>query len=61
MRNGEGFVLVYDITSFRSFEQIQKLVEQIVRVKDVDLLPVILVGNKCDMEQDRQVPIHSKC
>ncbi|OBZ89994.1 Ras-like protein 2 [Choanephora cucurbitarum] len=58
MRNGEGFVLVYDITSFRSFEQIQKLVEQIVRVKDVDLLPVILVGNKCDMEQDRQVPIH---
>ncbi|KAI8360017.1 ras-like protein 2 [Blakeslea trispora] len=60
MRNGEGFVLVYDITSYRSFEQIQKLVEQIIRVKDVDSVPVILVGNKCDREQDRQVPIHSK-
>lgn len=60
MRNGEGFVLVYSITSLRSFEQIQKLYKQISRVKDLESFPVILVGNKCDMEQDRQVPIQGK-
>lgn len=58
MRNGEGFVLVYSITSLRSFEQVQKLYDQIARVKDVDTFPIILVGNKCDVEHDRQVPAH---
>ncbi|KAG2192753.1 hypothetical protein INT47_008404 [Mucor saturninus] len=58
MRNGEGFVLVYSITSIRTFEQVQKLYDQIARVKDLDSFPIILVGNKCDIEQDRQVPTH---
>ncbi|KAI8064298.1 ras-like protein 2 [Gilbertella persicaria] len=58
MRNGEGFVLVYAITSYRSFEQVQKLHEQIMRVKDIESIPVILIGNKCDMERERQVPTH---
>lgn len=58
MRNGEGFVLVYSITSVRTFEQVQKLYDQIARVKDLDSFPVILIGNKCDIEQDRQVPTH---
>ncbi|KAG2215154.1 hypothetical protein INT46_006540 [Mucor plumbeus] len=56
MRNGEGFVLMYSITSYHSFEQVQKLHDQIARVKDLDSFPVVLVGNKCDLEQDRQVP-----
>lgn len=56
MRNGEGFVLIYSITSYHSFEQVQKLYDQIARVKDLDSFPVVLVGNKCDLEQDRQVP-----
>lgn len=60
MRNGEGFVLVYSITSLRTFEQVQKLYDQIARVKDLDSFPVILIGNKCDIEQDRQVPTHGK-
>ncbi|GAN08762.1 RAS protein [Mucor ambiguus] len=56
MRNGEGFVLIYSITSYHSFEQAQKLHEQIARVKDLEHFPVVLVGNKCDLEQDRQIP-----
>ncbi|KAL7315711.1 Ras GTPase [Mucor circinelloides] len=56
MRNGEGFVLIYSITSYHSFEQVQKLHDQIARVKDLEHFPVVLVGNKCDLEQDRQVP-----
>jgi len=60
MRNGEGFVLIYSITSYHSFEQVQKLHDQIARVKDLEHFPVVLVGNKCDLEQDRQVPTSGK-
>lgn len=60
MRNGEGFVLIYSITSYHTFEQVQKLHEQIARVKDLEHFPMVLVGNKCDLEQDRQVPTSGK-
>ncbi|KAI9354407.1 ras-like protein 3 [Pilaira anomala] len=55
MRNGEGFILVYSITSMQSFDEVRKLYDQIARVKDFDSFPVILIGNKCDIEHDRQV------
>ncbi|KAG1444693.1 hypothetical protein G6F56_010190 [Rhizopus delemar] len=55
MRNGEGFILVYSITSCLSFEEVNTFYQQIRRVKDRDLFPMILVGNKCDLEGDRQV------
>ncbi|CAO3599903.1 unnamed protein product [Absidia cylindrospora] len=55
MRNGEGFILVYSITSRLSFEEISTFYQQIRRVKDKDFFPMILVGNKCDLENDRQV------
>ncbi|CAO0802786.1 ras-like protein 1 [Mucor lusitanicus] len=55
MRNGEGFLLVYSITSRLSFEEITTFYQQICRVKDRDYFPMVLVGNKCDLEGDRQV------
>ncbi|CAO3612158.1 unnamed protein product [Cunninghamella echinulata] len=55
MRNGEGFILVYSITSRLSFEEISTFYQQIRRVKDKDQFPMILVGNKCDLESERQV------
>lgn len=55
MRTGEGFLLVYSITSRQSFEEIQQFEQQILRVKDKDYFPIILVGNKCDLEGDRMV------
>lgn len=55
MRTGEGFLLVYSITSRTSFEEIQYFQQQILRVKDKDYFPMILVGNKCDLEGERQV------
>lgn len=38
-----------------SFEEIYKFQRQILRVKDRDEFPMILVGNKADLEQHRQV------
>jgi GTPase KRas protein len=29
--------------------------QQILRVKDKDYFPIIVVGNKCDLESERQV------
>lgn len=55
MRTGEGFLLVYSITSRQSFEEIMTFQQQILRVKDKDYFPIIVVGNKCDLEAERQV------
>ncbi|PAA63414.1 hypothetical protein BOX15_Mlig019209g1 [Macrostomum lignano] len=55
MKNGQGFLLVYSITSQSSFNDLHELREQILRVKDSDDVPIILVGNKCDLEDERTV------
>lgn len=55
MRNGEGFLLMYSITSRMSFEEIETFHQQICRVKDRDYFPMVLIANKCDLESDRQV------
>ena len=74
MRNGEGFVLVYSITSKATLDELLEIRDQLNRVKDhervqifslhwghrqsTDVMqqsPLVLVGNKCDMEDDRVV------
>lgn len=58
MRTGEGFLLVYSITSRNSFDEISTFHQQILRVKDKDYFPIIVVANKCDLEMERQVSGH---
>ncbi|SMN18945.1 similar to Saccharomyces cerevisiae YOR101W RAS1 GTPase involved in G-protein signaling in the adenylate cyclase activating pathway, plays a role in cell proliferation [Maudiozyma saulgeensis] len=55
MRTGEGFLLVYSVTSRTSFEELMTYYQQIQRVKDADYIPVVVVGNKSDLEDERQV------
>ncbi|KAJ1899575.1 RAS1 protein [Kickxella alabastrina] len=55
MRTGEGFLLVYSITSRNSFEEMPTFQQQILRVKDRDYFPMIVCGNKADLESERQV------
>lgn len=55
MRTGEGFLLVYSINSRQSFEEISTFQQQILRVKDKDYFPIIIVGNKCDLDTERVV------
>lgn len=55
MRTGEGFLLVYSINNRQSFEEIKTFQQQILRVKDKDYFPIIVVGNKCDLDTERKV------
>jgi GTPase KRas protein len=60
MRTGEGFLLVYSITSRDSFDEISIFHQQILRVKDKEYFPVIVVANKCDLDYERQVGTHGE-
>eukprot|EP01125_Pyxidicula_operculata_P003166 TRINITY_DN134_c0_g2_i1.p1 TRINITY_DN134_c0_g2~~TRINITY_DN134_c0_g2_i1.p1 ORF type:complete len:192 (+),score=40.93 TRINITY_DN134_c0_g2_i1:19-594(+) len=55
MRSGQGFILVYSITSRASFDELSIFRNQICRVKDSDDVPCVVCGNKCDLESERQV------
>ena len=55
MRTGEGFMLVYSVTSRSNFEDIATYQQQILRTKDKDYSPMIIVGNNCSQESERQV------
>lgn len=55
MKNGQGFVLVYSIVAIGTFNDLVDMREQILRVKDTDDVPMVLVGNKCDLNESRIV------
>ncbi|KAB7500763.1 Ras-related protein M-Ras [Armadillidium nasatum] len=55
MRKGDGFMLVYSVTDKQSFENIPHFYNQILRVKDKDSYPMLLVGNKIDLVHQRKV------
>jgi len=55
-RSGEGFLCVFSITEDDSFQSTQEFREQILRVKQDTNFPFILVGNKADLTNSRQVP-----
>lgn len=55
MKTGQGFLLVFSITSLSSLHELEELRAQIIRIKDDHRVPIVLVGNKCDLEEDRSV------
>ncbi|QSZ37084.1 hypothetical protein DSL72_009176 [Monilinia vaccinii-corymbosi] len=55
MKTGQGFLLVFSITSQSSLNELSELRETIIRIKDDDNVPIVIVGNKSDLEQDRMV------
>eukprot|EP00123_Amoebidium_parasiticum_P000667 comp11533_c0_seq1/m.5990 comp11533_c0_seq1/g.5990 ORF comp11533_c0_seq1/g.5990 comp11533_c0_seq1/m.5990 type:complete len:184 (-) comp11533_c0_seq1:472-1023(-) len=55
MKNGQGFALVYSITAQSTFNDLEDLREQILRVKDMENVPMVLCGNKCDLEDERVI------
>lgn len=56
MKTGQGFLLVFSITSPSSLEEIAGLREEIIRIKDDETVPIVICGNKADLEEQRAVP-----
>jgi len=55
MKTGKGFVFVYSVTAYSTFNDLPEMYEQICRVKDSDNVPIVLVGNKCDLPDQRVI------
>jgi len=54
-RAANGILLVYDITEYETFKGISKWITEINRYAS-DNLVKILIGNKCDLVNERKVP-----
>ena len=54
--DGDGFLLLYSITSWSTFQNVERYRDQLFSRKGINAqVPLILVGNKCDMEKGRVV------
>lgn len=54
VRTGDCFMVVYSITSRSSFEEAKAIHGWIARIRDQEM-PVVICGNKCDLESSREV------
>lgn len=52
---GDGFMIVYDVTMPETFEEVLRIREKITIVKEDPDVPILLVANKVDLEDDRAV------
>ncbi|KAJ8119502.1 hypothetical protein ONZ43_g3554 [Nemania bipapillata] len=55
MKTGQGFLLVFSITSAASLNEIAGLRDEIIRIKDDENVPIVICGNKADLEEHRAV------
>lgn len=55
IKSGDAFVIVYSINSISTFNDIASIIEQINTIKDTDPAPIIIVGNKSDLDDEREV------
>ena len=53
--SGEGFILMYSVNSRESFDNLGYYFRKIQLVRDYSPTSIVLVGNKCDLEKERQV------
>lgn len=55
MRQGEGFIFVYSITDINSFQMLIKHLKTLERMRNFEPVPIVLLGNKSDLAERRQV------
>ncbi len=54
--SASGFLLLFAINDAETFEALKPKIRRIQN-NEADKLPIVLVGNKCDLKDDRQVSI----
>ncbi|KTG33660.1 hypothetical protein cypCar_00019780 [Cyprinus carpio] len=61
MRTGDGFLIVFSVTDKASFEHVDRFHQLILRVKDRESFPMVLVANKVDLVHLRKVTNEQGC
>ncbi|KAJ5076535.1 ras-like protein rasd [Anaeramoeba ignava] len=54
-RSGDGFLVVYSVDTRDSFDEVTTFKEHILKTKQSDTAPIVIVGNKKDLVQRRKV------
>ncbi|KXS12675.1 hypothetical protein M427DRAFT_125501, partial [Gonapodya prolifera JEL478] len=54
LQSGTGFLLVFALNDRGSFEEVKELRERVLKVKDSKRVPMIIVGNKCDIPSEQR-------
>ncbi|XP_071109183.1 ras-related protein Rap-2a-like [Haliotis cracherodii] len=55
IESGDAFILVFSLEDECSFETVAMIREDILRIKRKNKVPILLVGNKTDIEDDRKI------
>ena len=55
INSADGFILVYSIDNKESFESTKTRYDRIMKLKVDQKVAITVVGNKCDLEENRQV------
>ena len=55
INSADGFILVYSIDNKESFESTKTRYDRIMKLKADQKVSVVIVGNKCDLEDKRQI------
>ena len=55
LRNAEGVVIVFDVTSQESFDNVKGWINSVKSNIGENVIPIIIVGNKIDMENMREI------
>jgi len=55
MRCGEGFMICYSVTDRHSFQEAVEYRKLITKVRASEDIPLVLVGNKFDLQHQRKV------
>lgn len=58
MRCGEGFMICYSVTDKNSFQEAVEYKKLIARVRLSEDIPLVLIGNKFDLQNQRKVSMH---
>ncbi|XP_072168811.1 GTP-binding protein REM 1-like [Diadema setosum] len=55
LQGGDAYLLVYSVTNRKSFKRANELRFKLQRTQETEMTPIILVGNKTDLERSREV------
>ncbi|KAK9525643.1 hypothetical protein VZT92_016329 [Zoarces viviparus] len=59
-RSAHGAIIAYDITRRPTFDSVAHWMKE-VELYGASNVVLVLIGNKCDLEQERQVPFEEAC